>query len=424
MLKKIIHTFFSKILVALCNLLVAVVISQYLHASGKGVQGIIITDIAMLLIFTNIVCGAVLVYLTPRYKTFQLLVPAYIWSIFIGLCAFVLFSVTSFFHNDYTFHIVLLTVLNSFFTVNNTILVGKEEIKSANLVNSIQSSSLIAFLLLFYMGFGWCNIQFYLYALYISYFISIIISSFKLKKHIKFQWLKLSEMKPVFKDSFKYGLINQASHILQLLNFRISYYFLDYFSGKSSVGIYSNAIQISESIWIVSSSICMVQYARISNSNDLKQSQMLTAQLVQIGLAVTFVLCVILLFLPAQLFMIIFGPDFGEVSTVIKSLIPGIFIYNFALIIGHYFSGIGRYKTNTCASLIGLVATALAAPIMINKYSYIGAGLASSISYAFTSAFVIYVFVRESKISILNLLPKYSVLKQQVLQIKNNFINE
>ena len=405
-----------------CNLLVAIILSQYLGAEGKGTQGLIVTNIALILVFVNIVSGAVLVYLTPRYKSSLLIVPAYIWSVFIGILAILIFFSTNLLKIDYAIHVVLLTVLNSLFTVNVNILIGKEDIKAANLLNTLQSISVVFLLLVSYALLRHCDITFYIYSLYISYLVTLVFSFFKLKKHIEFKFYQWKEYYPIWKDSFKFGLINQASHITQLLNFRIAYYFLDYYSGKYLVGVYSNAIQISESIWIISSSICMVQYSKISNSTDYKQSQILTSQLVQMGLTITFVLCLILTLFPSEFFTFIFGKDFSSISLVIKTLMPGIFIYNFALIIGHYFSGIGKYKINTFASLVGLVSTLILSPILIKSMPLIGAGLASSISYTCTSIFIIFAFVRESKMPIFCLLPKYSIIKQQFFLIKNGLI--
>jgi len=58
---KIFKTFGVRLSSAIISLLIAVVISQYLGAGGKGEQGIIITTIALILIFANIVGGASLV---------------------------------------------------------------------------------------------------------------------------------------------------------------------------------------------------------------------------------------------------------------------------------------------------------------------------------------------------------------------------
>jgi len=81
LLNKVIYTFGTKIASALINLGIAVIISQFLGASGKGEQGIVITTVTLILIFSNIIGGASLVYLVPRYQIKILLVYSYLWSI-------------------------------------------------------------------------------------------------------------------------------------------------------------------------------------------------------------------------------------------------------------------------------------------------------------------------------------------------------
>ena len=61
MFGKILNTFGTKILVAFINLAIAIIISQVLGDSGKGIQSLVLTNISFSLIFSEIVCGASLV---------------------------------------------------------------------------------------------------------------------------------------------------------------------------------------------------------------------------------------------------------------------------------------------------------------------------------------------------------------------------
>ena len=44
-------------------------------------------------------------------------------------------------------------------------------------------------------------------------------------------------------------------------------------------------------------------------------------------------------------------------ATLIRILAPGVLLYGIFLILGHYYSGSGRYFMNTIAALCGLVVT-------------------------------------------------------------------
>src|SRR4030043_472328 len=83
------------------------------------------------------------------------------------------------------------------------------------------------------------------------------------------------------------GLYNQIAVFAQLLSFRLSYYILNSCFGKEEVGIYSNAVSIAESIWLIGRSIATVQHSRIVNSRDKKFSLALTSRLNRINLLIS-----------------------------------------------------------------------------------------------------------------------------------------
>jgi O-antigen/teichoic acid export membrane protein len=53
-LNKILNTFGTRLLSAMLNLLITILISQFLGPEGKGEQGIIIATIAYILVFVNL----------------------------------------------------------------------------------------------------------------------------------------------------------------------------------------------------------------------------------------------------------------------------------------------------------------------------------------------------------------------------------
>ena len=112
-----------------------------------------------------------------------------------------------------------------------------------------------------------------------------------------------------------------------------------------------------------------------------------------------------LLLLPESFYLFIFGHGFSGVKEVIWILAPGVLVYNFSIILGHYFSGIGKYHINTIASGTGLVVALILFFILIPRYVTLGAGIATSISYAVTSLVVVLFFIRESKAGFRDFLP-------------------
>jgi O-antigen/teichoic acid export membrane protein len=201
----------------------------------------------------------------------------------------------------------------------------------------------------------------------------------------------------VIRELFRLGYMNQLAHITQMMSFRLSYYFLEMYHGEASVGIYSNGIQIMESIWLISKSISLVQYARIANTEDNSYSQLLSVRLLKASFIISLICIVPLVLLPESFYLWLFGEGFIGVRKVIWILAPGVLVYNISLILGHYFSGIGKYYVNTIASSAGLVISLILFVLLIPAYVETGAGIAASISYLVTSLVVLIFFVRESK---------------------------
>ena len=385
---------------AVFNLLIAVVISQFLGPDGKGQQGIIITTIAFILVFSNLIGGATLVYLIPRHRFSLLILPSYFWSIIISLISFFILKTTNLVDNRFIINICILSVLNSYTSINSTILIGKEKIKTANLIAFLQPLITVISLIILFIFLKQKNVTSYLISLYFSFGITFLISLFYVNKYFDtFKFHTLREYFVVIKDLGKYGLLNQLAHIFQLLSFRLSYYWLDHFFGESSVGVYSNGASLIESVWLISKSISLVQYARIANTDDIKYSQKLTINLTKVSIIFSLVLIIPLIVLPASFYTFIFGQGFGSVNKIIWTLAPGIIFFNFALVIGHYFSGTGKYYINTISSLTGLVVSIILFSIMIPLYNNIGAGIATSISYIVTSIMVLIFFLKESKVN-------------------------
>lgn len=405
MISKIINTFGTRLSAAIINLLVIILISQFLGSFGKGQQGLIIASITYILVFSNIVGGGTLVYLLPRYGHSLLILPSYIWSVLMSAGFYFLLFITHLVDLEFVVHICILSIISSFISINSNVLIAKEKIKTANLIGIIQPITLIMFILFFFLIMVDASIHSYILSLYFSFGITLVLSFILVLKHegkISIQPLS-NYFKPIT-VMFKLGVLNQLSHIFQLLSFRMSFYWLAQIYSETEVGIYSIATSLVESVWLISRSISLVQYARISNVNDKNYAQGLTLKLGKISFLISFVLLLPFVFLPSAFYEFVFGNGFGEVSSVVRTLVPGVLFLNLNIIISHYFSGTGKYHINSISSFMGFLVALILFNWLIPVYGIIGAGLASSISYIFTTVVVVAFYKRESKLSMSELL--------------------
>jgi len=411
-LNKILNTFGTRLLSAMLNLLITILISQFLGPEGKGEQGIIIATIAYILVFVNLMGGSAIVYLVPRFPVSVIILPAYLWTVLTSILFYGFLQLSTLVSEGMIIHVCILSAISAFTTINSSVLIGKEKIAISNLVNFIQPLIITLLLIVFFFYLGKSTIESYIISLYISFSAGFIVSLIYLKRFTdKFELADISSYKTIISNLFRYGLLNQLAHIFQLLSFRMSYYWLEQTYSSAEVGIYSNGTSLVESIWLISRSICLVQYARIANSADLEYSQKLTLQLNWASLIISFIGLLFMVMLPSRFFIFLYGEGFGEVSSVIRALAPGVLFFNTALIIGHYFSGIGKYYVNTISSFAGLLFAVLFFRLLIPVYGITGAGWATTISHLITSLTVVWFFSRESKIKLKNSFPSMTDIK-------------
>lgn len=406
MYKKVASTFGIKVIIAILNLVIVIILSRSIGAAGKGEASLIVTSIAMILLFSNMIGGSTLVYFVPRYNTFLLFLLSNLWSLFVAIIAFVALKFFPAVPEIFVMPVIILSLLNSFLATNLTILLGKEKIMSNNYISLLQTVINVLVLLFLINGFQQVDIYSYINSLYAAMALCLLVSTILVIPY--FKEISFHESKKLLRQLIKIGLLNQAGHIMKFMSFRISYYVLISYSGEGVLGVYSNGISLIESLLLISNSFAAVLYPKIANSTDIKFAQTLTLQMTKISIIICIVALIPLLLLPSQFWVWLFGSEFKDVKQVIILLSPGILFYNITLIIGHYFSGIGKYKVNTVANFIGLLITVVLSVLVIPTYGIFEAGIISSISYLGIAIFVVVYFAKEAEIKIHQLLPSVS----------------
>lgn len=420
MFGNILNTFGARALSAVINLLIAIILSQYLGPAGKGIQSLIITTITFVLVFANLVGGATLVYLVPRYAPSLLILPSYLWTILVSMVSYFVLLLFPVVEEAFILHICVLSTLNSFVAINTSILIGREKINTSNLISLIQPFILIISLLIFFTIKDEPGILDYIYSLYFSFGLSVLVSFAYYNKYCgRISLHSLKEYRQIAIEMARYGILNQVAHITQMLSFRLSYYVLDHYHGEAAVGVYSNGISLAESIWLIAKSISMVQYARIANIDDRIEAAKLTVRLIKFSFAASLIILIPLMLLPSSFYVFIFGDGFSGTRMVIWTLSVGVLVYNFSILTGHYFSGTGRYQVNAIASSLGLVASVILYFTLIPKFSLAGAGWATSISYLITTIILMTLFNKENKYWYKDLMPS----RGDIAQIRAELIN-
>ncbi|MDD5570051.1 MAG: oligosaccharide flippase family protein [Bacteroidales bacterium] len=395
MFKNLLNTITTRFLTAVINFFIVIIATRVLHADGFGTISLIIVGITSVQMLSGIIGSASLVYMSSRYDLFKLFAISYIWASFSSVIVVIILYMFNLIPAEFAVSILFLSFIRALVEINQSILLGKERIIQFNSISLIQTILIIAPLSFLFFIAGKKEISSYVVSLYIAYVVSFILSLIYIFKDLKFTDFK--DLNRIIKEVFTYGIFVQVSNFVQFFNYRLTYFIVDSYLGRATLGIFSLGVQLSESIWIISKSMATVLYARVSNSNDLEFSKKITLRFAKASFIVSLICIVILLLIPENTLKLIFGKDFGGIKNVILFLSLGILSVAVSGMFVHYFSGTGKPYFNTICSVIGLVFTLALGFILVPQLGIAGAALTSTFSYFASFVFSMAIFFNITK---------------------------
>jgi len=427
MFKKIIGTIGTRAISAILTLIIWVMVARFLGAVNLGTIALIIFDVSIIQLFTSFFGGSSIIYMTPRAGVYRLLVPAYLWSIVVTFTSSGLLLLLSailgrieIIPAGYFWEILVLGMVMSLVSVNSMLFLGQEKVKIFNILSLIQIVLLFLLLLGSLFILNTRNVMTYYWSILISVLLVFVISGIQLFPAIK--KVPLTGMKKLMREVLRFGTYVQFANIFQQLNYRLSYYFVDFFLGRAVLGVFNVGVQLSEGLWLIPRSIGMVQLTRISNEMDTRYAIRISLTMVKISWIITLFVLILLLLIPASFFQLIFGAEFSEIKTVIMALGTGIVTLSISIILSQLFSGINKPFHNTISSAIGLVFTIGLGFILIPRWGIIGAGITSSISYTIATIYQFIIFSRMAKLSFRDLLLKKSEITLLISELRKFFM--
>ncbi len=415
MLRRTLLTFATRFGVALLNFVVVMLTAQYLGATGRGRISLLVTDVALILLFIGLLGGSSLIFLAPRRNVWRLLVPATAWAVIVcGIGA----TIAGIIRQDLTYalHVGGLSLVQACYAIVSSLLLGRRRETLYNILNVSQSVLLVGTLLVAFFGLNILRIEVFYYATYLSFGVVLLVAFGAL--------LRLPDARPLTRRALRRITLELARHsrgahisnILVFLNYRLGYYLLAAWAGPKAVGVLSVGVALAEALWLIGRSAAQSQYIELVNSADkparlapLLRAARLSGLMTIGGLGA-------LLLLPASVLAKIFGPEFGAARPIIAWLAPGIAAMSMGMLVSTWFAGLGQYRLNNRATGFGLAVAAAASFLLIPKYGAVGAAIASSLSYI-TVAGVLFTYLTNTtgQSSINALLPR-----RQDIQLPRN----
>jgi O-antigen/teichoic acid export membrane protein len=406
------HTFMFRVAAALLSLGLLIASTRYLGADGRGVLSLALTGIGIIGMLSGFMGGSSMVYLLSQRKDRahrqRIIGIAAVWSIVSSVIGTIFMGLLGIIPQPVIVHVFLLGMLANLLAIFSYALLSIERITYYNRIAFLQVATTLAIFGLWPKLGGRANVGLYLAALYCSYLICLGIASAllgRIKQAPEPIVEKNSSIIDTARQVLGYGMISQAGLVIQFLNYRLSYFFLDHYAGRAAVGIYSVGAILAESLWMFPGSIALVLYARVSSVGESRTVQETTIALSKLSLVVTAAMLIVLLAVPPASLSAIFGKDFIGVSRVILCLSPGIMALSYAMIINHYMAGIGRFRVNTEAAALGLVLTVTGNVLLVPRLGLMGAALAASMAYMAAAVYATSYFIKRSGLKFVELLP-------------------
>ncbi len=402
MIQKILGTAGSRILHALLNFVVLMIITQNLGDEGTGLLGLIVLNVTVIMLLTDFICGSSLIYFASRKNIYSLLLTSWFWLLMSVLFFSGLEYILQFFPKLYSWaipdgywpYILGLAIIMSLNYINYNLLIGKEMIKEYNMVFSLHIILLVSILAFLVEIVGYEDIKAFVFAEYISFGICYLLSWHYIRPLLKDK--QKPNMLPLIKEIISYGSYGQGANLITMINKRLSFYVINGNLGIGPLGIYNAGVQLTEGLRLIGTSISTVQFARVSNQKDPEYAKSLSIQLLKFTVAITAVGVICLMLIPPNWFVTLFGEKFGEIRPVIFSLSIGVVALSGSMILSHYFSGMGMPKYNMWSSSFGAIFTFALIFYLIPKYGYVGAGLTTSAAYLSMFMYQLVIFIRKS----------------------------
>ena len=391
--KNTITTISAKAAILVANFLIVAVTTNLWGTSGRGEIALIITNIAIITLFSNITCGSTIAFHAAKENRDLLIVISLVGSLVLSLSGSLIFSLSTGFR--YFAVLFIISLLSSLTGAVSMYWLGKKNIRFYNIFTLLNPVAVLFFLLVFYFIFNITSVRACFYAYYAGLGSLFVAGLMTLKSKVPFRFSKIN-----FYDVMKvikYGSNNEFNYFIQFLNYRLSYFFIARFLGLAPLGIFSVAVSCAEAVWIISKSMSALHFSNVINAKNHDTSIVSTQVFARQSFWVSLILVGMIIFIPRSLFEFVFGNGFGNIKTYLIYLIPGIIAIAVSNLHGHYFAGIGKLNVLRNKSLLGLAATFIFLLLLTEKYHLTGVCISLNVSYLLSSFYLFYRFRNEKE---------------------------
>jgi len=265
--------------------------------------------------------------------------------------------------------------------------------------------------------FGWAEVN--VNAFYISQAISVLIRGgmalYFYWRFVKPQLRKADKLLLSFGELnqwFRFGLLGFGTYVMIQTIFRLDYWFLEAWHGSEIVGLYAQATNIGNILYMVPNSVGLVLLSYVADKDTRDATIQKTAFMGRFGLAMLLCITVVVSFVSNWLFAALYGEAAIFSGDLFRMLLPGILPFCIANLLLGYFTGSRQLWDMFTAAIVGFVWTLVGDMLLIKHYAEVGAAITTVSAFLLMTSFLAWRFHKHTGIPYRDLL----ILKRSDIQ--------
>ncbi len=391
--------FITQVFNACMSFAFMLVTSNFMGAEIRGKYSIIINFNAIMLLLLNVGLPSVIVFLLNK-KTITK-EEAFFSGLALSFIQTFLFYLFFHFLLDPRIINIKIEIIQSFLffffflnTITIQILISQQNFLLQNISTVV--ANIFCFILFFSTKLIFVNTKLE-FILLLNLLLQLLLSI------IYFFKLNIINTKPVFikratiKSTLNYSIIGYIGNLVQTVVYKSDVLVLKNFVDFKLLGNYSLSVVLSQFIWLLPSSMASILYTKISLIENKKEIHLLITKTLKSLFVIQLLMVIISPFLINITSKYLLIKDLNRVFDFIYYILPGIFIFSFSIILGSFFSGVGRQEVNTKGALIGFIIFIISIFPLISKFKIYGAIISTTLAYLSNTIFMFYSYSKSKQ---------------------------
>jgi len=208
----------------------------------------------------------------------------------------------------------------------------------------------------------------------------------------------------IVKSFFTYGIKSYLQILAGHLIYQIDLYIIAYLLGAKQIAFYSIAVGIATLLWYLPNAVGVVLFPALAATHNEQEIHRFSGQICRNTLLMTALGAICLALAGKYLILLFYGGLYIRSVNAMLLILPGIVAMSIYKVLTRNFSSRNRQQVSIMAATISLIVNICLNFAWIPKYGIEGAALASTVSYIFAGAILVFKVKLESDMPLRKLL--------------------